>query len=402
MNKTIIAGIFVLLATACIANETSTEWTLTEPVDESVEERASEESCTLPTDGDWEAEDFPFVVYQFLACERDDTENIIFSPAAIEIALAEAANDLDGSDGQNLAEAMGFDSSQQFADHTSQYREDLLDRRPRDVRPDMTDRTQSSLDSYLIDEDDPETLLEALGIEFYTIDCDDRDSDSCRWSAQNGRWDESFLSHDDITAEPDDPYSNGFVLRGQWFLIPNYYDVTFDFDIDNDRTMTAPQLGLRTHAVGAVGDTKILVSQLIGEEIALITVSDPTKTLADLESSLSNSLIREWHDSLHMSPSSAGPHVLIPGLDIQDTVEITDFAGSPATVTSTTRFATDIEGINYPVPVERVIPPLEGDAIAAGPYIYPRVYRFDQPFLFIVYDYPTESILMMGRIADPS
>lgn len=42
--------------------------------------------CSSLTFDDWEPEEFDFVLYRYFACNRDEGENILFSPAAFHLA----------------------------------------------------------------------------------------------------------------------------------------------------------------------------------------------------------------------------------------------------------------------------------------------------------------------------
>lgn len=402
MKKILIATLLAPLVIACIATETSTEeWTFTEPADDSADEPTPEQSCASPAEQEWSPEEFPFVIYNFLACSRDQTENIIFSPAAVEIALAEVVQELDGPDAVVIAEAMGFDSPQDFADHAQLYRQKLLERRPTDVRPNMTERSTSDPDSYWIDEDDPEILLDALGIEFYSIECDDDDRDTCRWEAQNDRWDESFLPDENLPADSANQFTQGFVLRGQWFLPTNFnLPPIYDFHRQDGSPVATPFFPLLTQANQSSGDTRILQSRVIGEEVGLTAIYHSTKSLQEIESELSHASIQDSLESLRVRPSFRSPRLSFPWIDLHDTIDLSELFGLTIPVSSTTRLATVDEGINSPNPIEPRINPIESDLLP-GYGSTPPNYRFDKPFVFIIYDYPTESILMMGRIVDP-
>jgi hypothetical protein len=413
MRRIHVIAFFVLFATGCLFNETSQEdWAVSPPGTESgndpapddvpAEKKSSDKDCSAQVGQDWEPEEFPFIIYHFLACTRDDSENIIFSPAAIEISLSEVAEDLGGPDGQAIAEAMGFHSPQKFADHARQYRQNLMERRPTDVRPELSTRQISDPDSYLIDEDDPEVLLDALGIEFYSVKCDGDDEDACRWSAQNDRWNENFLSNEHLPSNVVHQLTQGFILRGQWFL-PTYFNSphSHKFYRNDGTAVAAPFFPLLTHASDRRDEKRILQSRFIGEEVGLTAIYDTTKTLSERESNLSNAHLRDWLGSLREHTSATSLYLTFPQVDLHDTVELSQLFGLAIPITSTTRIATGEKGVNSPTPVERRLTPVDQQHMPLVRKTHPTS-RFDEPFVFIIYDYPTESILMMGRIADPS
>ena len=389
MKRYIFLLIFFIAATGCHAGEPAVEW----PIGEVIEERSSERDCPPLRSDAADPDEVPFILYEYLACRADDGENLVFSPAAIYIALADLTDDLDGADAQAIAEMLGHDSPQQLVQQAQDFREELLERRPRGASS-----SPSVFQDYEIAEEDPERLWEALGVEFFSIQC--ASSRPCHWHPQNGRWSESFL--DDAQLPPEEAGDitriQGFVLRGQWYR--QGVEGDREFHVDKDKSVEVTTFSTIPHQLGGDTDVTLIQRQTLGEEFAYIVIKSTTHTLPQIEEMLSSSTVGDWIDSLEHNHRRTGAGVAFPAFDIEETVDLEEPFALPTPLQNTTRLALTLEGMNYPDTVELKYPddlahPFDGTT--RDPPL-----DLNQPFVFLVYDHTSESIVVMGRIVDPT
>ena len=394
MNKYAIGFIAIFICCACQSTEAPVDWPIGEP-EQPVEDPSSSRDCPSVDFDNWDPDEAPFELYRYLACRREDDENLVFSPAAIQIALAELAEELDGADGQAIAERLGYDSARQLVDDADDYRADLLER-----RPEVVDRDRGWFE-YWIEEEDPQRLWEAVGVEFFSIRCSSADSPGCQWHPQNERWSESFL--DEARGVVDDersmPATQGFVLRGQW---PGSMIVSrneLKFYVEKAHKVEVKQLFASTHFVAELGDVTVLQRSVVGEELGFIAIHSTDQSILELEEQLSSAVVEEWVGALGRASPRSGPQVSYPAFDVQETVDIAGFFGLSTPLQNTTRLAMDEEGLNFPDPIELKTEPL---GLVTTERYKRDYYAFERPFIYLVYDYVSESIVMMGRIANPS
>ncbi len=355
-----------------------------------------------PFDPDtWNPEDFDFHVYRHLACQRSDDQDILFSPALTRIALAELAVELGGADGQAIADLLGFPDPESLHNAMEEYRQDLLSRMP----------TPSNLYSadwhvpYTFDEDDPERLWSALGVEFFSQICDPPD-DSCAWLAQNDRWGASFLQTLDYLDSSRESTA-AMLFRGQLesYIGPTRRPSNPDYQellrANSDAILLSEEMVLSE--LEFLGDDLSLLLFHTGERIFLQypeSVDTADQSVTEVEDLLSHQTLEQALGSLKPAVRSFQYVHWFPRFDIQETSQLGEYLRLPYLVPLTTRLRLDREGINDPeqLPLELDLPYNH----VSGPGRSPSaVLTFDEPFLFMIYDHPTESILVMGRVSSP-
>ena len=390
MKRYLFLLIFFISVTGCHAGEPAVEW----PIGEVIEERSSERDCPPLRSDAADPDEVPFILYEYLACRADDGENLVFSPAAIYIALADLADDLDGADAQAIAEMLGHDSPQQLVQQAQDFREELLERRPRGAS-----RSPSVFQDYEIAEEDPERLWKALGVEFFSIEC--ASSPPCHWHPQNGRWSESFLDDAQLPGEDADDVSRiqGFVLRGQWHRSSGV-ESSREFHIDEDEAIETTAYPAIPHQLGGDDDVTLIQRQTTGEEFAYIAIKSTTHTLPEIEQMLSSTIVGDWIASLEHNSHHTGAGVGFPAFDVEQTVDLEETFALPTALQNTTRLALTLEGMNFPETVELEYP--QGLSPGLGGTFRDPPLSLNQPFIFLVYDHTSESIVVMGRIVDPT
>ena len=410
----IVAGLIVAMVSGCTTTDDNPadDWDLLDPgetaesdedpVDDEpeVEPQESEPEpgeaidCSQPNPEQWEADEFAFVVYRYLACQHDDAENIVFSPAALRVALGERAEYLGGPEGQSIAEKFGYGDIDAFVADTKSYGEELLNRRP---VPSRKYEGGSGYWDYEFDEDDPERLREAVGVEFYSIDCEDPPDEDCQWTAQNERWSTDFPGADPPSVDHSFPSETAaMIFRGQWESHISSNPYPMDFHVPDGDVVEERHLLLSLS--GQLHDDFVSIhkGRIVGGEISIIFIHPRGLPLNRLEGQLSADLVHSWIDSIERSHRK--PLLRFPDFELSRSVDITDLVHLQLPLKSSTEIAIDDEGINSPEILE-----LQSDFDGTGSMLgtIHEQFKLDEPFIFLVYDRPTESILSIARVANP-
>ena len=407
--------ILLTLVAACATHDASTEWDLVDdspdPLDhEESDDDDSPDDIDLSDDLDdatdddepvartcseldldnWDPDDFAFELFHYFSCRRPADENLVFSPTLARLTLIELAEERGGTEGDEIAAILGFSDLQEAMNSAAALQDELLSRRPVGttgyVEPMMVEQSE-----YFIDEQDPDRLLEALGVEFFESRCADG---SCSYQARNDRWPDNPLS--EITPEPE-VHSRGFALRGQWeYEHGSGVPRTREFEVA-DRSLVTFYPQVRAARYQEIGPINLIEFRLVGGELSLFLVdsSDSPQVLA---TTLTHTIFRHWIDRITESTRRAS--VRYPPFDITDRLDITSpLRFSPRAETSA-RAEVDYRGITSPNPVSIHY---ERTQNTVKPEVYPgsTYFVFDEPFIFFVYDYPTESILLIGRVSHP-
>ncbi len=413
---TVVGLVLTLLSIACSTSDNldDYDWDFLEPAeaeepgdefddDELYDEPEASEpepepgkaiDCSKPHPEEWDSDEFTFVVYRYLACQRDFAENILFSPAALRIALGERAEHLGGSEGHSIAERFGYDDTADFVADTDSYRTELLDRRP---VPSRKYEAGSGYWDYHFDVDDPDRLREAVGLEFYSADCGEPSEVQCQWTAQNDRWSADFPGAPAPTI--DHPFSSetaAMIFRGQWesHLSPNAYPM--EFHVPNGQVVE------QTHRIlslsGQLHDDNVSIHQgrILGGEISIIFIHPRDLSLERVEGQLSADLVHGWIDSIERS--SRKPLLRFTNIELSQSVDIAELMQLGIPLQSATEIATDGKGINSPNALELQS---DFDGMRGGGATIRDQFRLQDPFIFLVYDHPTESILSIARVSNP-
>ena len=350
--------------------------------------------CSQFSELQWEGEEFAFALYRHLACDREEDENIIFSPVAIEIELGHLLDDLAAPDAQRLAENFGHQSPEEMQQNTQYLEDQLLQRVPKEPQGERGYGEQD----YEVEEE-LERLVEAVGVEFFDFHCDD---DECEWDPRNDRWSESYLSSEGEAAptEPDVHDALGFVVRGQWERKPGvpYNLTTIDFNVPEERTIFADILNFYADGYLHTDSFSLFRHRVAGGELSFFIATSFEDPLDQVVDNLSVQKLQELLNSLELPHYRTKPLVRVPIFDLEELIAI----GEPVLLDRrhefTTRLVLGAEGMNFPEPVSLVSETRSSSAVAID---YDR-FELNHPFFFFVYDHPTESIVLMGRIADPS
>lgn len=308
--------------------------------------------CSDQAAPDFSEEDFAFAMYQTVACERDLAENIVFSPAAIRLALGEWASDeVEDDEIERLVEQLGYDDLDAMLDETEALRDELTERRP---VPFERYSSSDELRQWGYEEDDPERLREALGIEMY--DDDGEANEGCRWTAHNDRFgDHDHL--DDATAGElgeSTVETMGLVMRGQWeqskgVNVGRISDMTFS-GVSEETEEPNVVRGSYDNMVEHDG-VQMLEWRLIGSETTVLLVGSDTRSIEEIESVLFSQPLSDWVDTFE-GPSSwhVEGDVGIPVFDIAATIEEVRIGSVEVPATSTTRMTISHEAVDGPGP----------------------------------------------------
>ncbi len=367
------------------------------------------------------ADVFAYRVYREIACRRGEEENILFSPAALELAIGEWMQLVDDETAESLAAKMGYDDPLQMVEELESYRQELLERRPHPFKLDFP----SGPRKYGFEEEDPERLQRALGVEFYSVECASSSTQNCTWKPQSGRWnDEEFLDDDIARAVGESPVSTqGVIVRGEWERPKNALKYQHGFVAASGSEI---DIDVSIHLIDnfTAAETFYLTEwRLLGGEISVLFVGSSGLSIGAIESEFLSRPVSEWVATFDYPIPLRSQTSRVPLIDLVDTIDGSKFSAIDIPLTNTTRLAIPRDdpprrnrGINFPDRLTRVMiegtrqpsfAPL-GESDVGGSSDHgtneedlPYYFSYDGPFLIVVYDHPTESILKIGRIARP-
>ncbi len=374
------------------------EWELSEPSDDSEGQSVDTSDCATLDEKQWEPEDFTFVYFRYLKCISEDQDNIVFSPVATRLALGERAAELDNQYAQEIAQTFGYQHVHQMYEEGEELREELLDRRP--IASEMVYNTGWT--EYEIEDQPLDRLQEAVGLELYTIDCsDDETDDRCEWKSHTDRWSDGAMLETNPPTQAETANtlrSDGLVLRAQ---IEHYLGVSYHpamaFEVSDELVVQRYELPNYAESYIHLDGFVLIRWRLLGGQLSIFFIRPIDKDLEHIASQLSSKNVREWIDSMEWSSPGTRPITWVPVFDIEQTWELSDALGLQSPLSTTTRASLGDYGINSPNPVELI-----KDNPSMSPSITDREsFRFDSAFLFFIYDEPTDSILNLGRISHP-
>lgn len=389
-----------------VFSETSDDDPATTQEDDIEEPSEGKVECPSFDDEQWSQENFAFALYQDLASRREIDENIVFSPAAIRLALAEVAEHRGGTDAHQIAARLGYPDAESMSSELDQYRSDLLGR-----MPSPADDLEDTPAYYSIEETDEDRLLAALGVEFFDVQCAGGNGQDCQWRAQNNRW-----SSDLLTVEPPSaihgvrpPTLRALLLRGQFErpAASSYPRDNIPFFL-NDGTQAEGTFYTFFESPHHWDDDSAIVQiSLAGRQISLFLIGTPhtpgreldldIQQIEALESQLCSEQFQQWRNQIPPQGKRWLDGFHLPDFNLAQTVDAAEVLGLSDELQTTTRFSIQEQGINEVEPVELITE--EGVTPLVG-YDH-QYFSFNSAFVFVVYDHPTDSILLMGRVADP-
>ena len=433
-------ALFILVAFGCSTADGLEDWQLEEepsvPHEPSVPEEPEEHppqepeetpiAYECPQAGDHSAdEDLSFFLYRKIACDRSADENIVFSPAAIRVALVEWAERVEPQEAEQMAHRLGYANADEMIAQGEQYRIELLERKlgPHER---YDSRANEELVEVEFEEDDPERLLGALGIEFYDLQCSVDDASTCEWTSQNGRWDDEQLLTDETAQQvgSSDLVSLGIILRGQWKDVHAYrrdHALPFYSGLNSAKESIDVKYLLGTSRNFHLEEgIEVFEWRLLGGDISAFIIGDEEHPIHEIESALFSRSLKEWLEPMAAPSPRTRPRVSLPIFDMEDSVDLSTLIDLEEPLISSTRANFYQEsgtrqpafgGVNPAEPVSTVLANEEDESNVvhtgpAGDYSdeeleQRRHRRLDSPFLFIIYDRPTESVLKMGRVMQP-
>ncbi len=339
--------------------------------------------------------EFDFELYRYLACHRDPDQSVLFSPALARIALAEAAEGASQQEAEEIASFFGFERLQDLRSEVDHLREVLLSLRPHGAE--LYDST--GLSEYEISETDQDTLQRALGLEFYTAECDELE---CSWSAQNDRWIHQNFHFNPPERAVTRNTTRSVIFRGQTetILSVDHPNRRVDFELPDGSTIDYPRRMFVTNYFGHTDTANVVVWRPVGGQLSFIVLMPQRETsLETIEEGISREALTQW---LSAAQGSALYMVLdIPPFDIEETADLSGLTSSNASndlLAITTRLALHREGLNRPEPVELEFP--EG-GIALGAVSGRHYGQVTSPVLFLLYHHDLDTIILMGRLARP-
>ncbi len=410
-RKTYGVALFVVMTlVGCTVFEGSSAWEILEPADE-------EEISQCPqVEEQWASDDFVMGLYYYVACHRGHNDNFVVSPTAVRLALGERAMLSDGTDPEALAGQLGYVDSQSMYHSGEDIRAELLDRKPTSY----TIRTGELSEAEMyFEEEDPERLRRALGIEFYSVKCIEAASHVCAWTAQNDRWDgENFFDSVSPHEFGETGETTAMILRGYTrsgsISPPSGVPTTriLDFrDVNGESIPTVDVIVSGRYSETSEG-IFVLEWSLVGQEVSVIFVGSPDLNLEETERSFLAKPITDWISRVENQPYSRTTkrRIRIPVFDIEDSFDVQEHFELHESLYTATRL--NLFG-RKEFPRRSVINQaerlsarkVEGGIVGGGPQNLDEkvktLVNFNSPFLFILYDRPTETVLKIGRVARP-
>ncbi len=337
-------------------------------------------------------EQFDFDLYRHLACHRDPDESLVFSPALVRIALAEAAESAPEADASHIVHLLGHENLDELVAYAEHLRDQLLSRRP---LPAST-RQPSGHGSYDIVETDLDTLQRALGVEFYSTSC----TDECQWLPQNRRWTDSSFHTLSPSAEYSPNDTRSMILRAQVEAIAEPSDRELPFTTATGDSMPyRPWVSELYHWIRTDLGHALDWRPVGGQFAFLVFRPHDHIPLETLEEQLSTTLIDDWVPTT----SEWGFRMVLrtPAFHIEEQIDLEDVTTIEG-LRTTTAIAIGPEGINMPEPVELDLsltnPPRQRGFVGSSGL---GAINLWSPFLFVVYDRELEEILLLGRVARP-
>ena len=344
-------------------------------------------------------DEFDFELYRYLACRRAPDESLVFSPALVRIALAEAAQNAPSDQATHIAQLFGKEDLGEFVAYADNLREELLLRRP---IPASTNQTQGR-GSYEIAESDLDVLQQALGVEFYSASC----SDDCQWLPQNQRWTENSFHALPPRPEPTLNDTRSIIVRAQSEVASEPGENRTRFTTSTDEAMwySGHRAELKYWGItelGLVADWRPVGGQFAFLFLHPPPLADSPREYVPLES-LEEALSHEHLSELLHETSSSGRTLAqrFPHFHIEESIDLGAISGID-NIHTTTAIDIGAKGINNPMPVELDYSWIEVESSARGGWGslvvgWPTI----TPVIFIVYDRELEEILLLGRLARP-
>ena len=390
----------VFLAVGCSAIEglgDPGEWELVEPAEDAEQEPVEPSDCTTLDEKQWEPEDFTFVYFRYLECISGEQENIVFSPVAIRLALGEQAGELDNQQAQRIADLLGYQQVDQMYEEGEQLREELLARRPM-----ASEKIHNSgWKEYEIEDQPLDRLQEAIGLEFYAIECSNDEEAQCEWQAHTDRWeDDTMLESEAPTGggATDTTPTDALVLRAQVeHYLGTSYHPAMAFQVSDELVVQRYEMPHLAESYIELDGFVLIRWRLVGGQWSIFFIRPMDMDLEQVTTRLSSAKTRGWIDSMEWSNPGRRPITRAPLFDIEQTWEVSEALGLQTSLRTTTRVHLDEYGINSPNPVEL----LHETQVAHSTSTDRQHFRVDSPFLFFIYDEPADAILKFGRVSYP-
>lgn len=210
--------------------------------------------------------------------------------------------------------------------------------------------------------------------------------------------------------------ANAIYFKGEWALPFEQGDTQdADFHISAGQTVRVPMMHQHEHfRYAATDDVQLLELPYRGDDISmLIALPQRADGLAELEARFNSPQLKAWTDKLY--PREV--YVWLPRFELTSRFNLSD---ALATLGMPLAFSdnADFSGFGHTNPIrldavvhQAVVKVNEQGTVAAAATAEPAAdaaaeegpptFRADHPFLFLIRDDHTGSILFMGRVADP-
>ncbi len=370
--------------------------------------------------------DFAIALYQALS--EQETGNLFFSPHSISTALAMTYAGARGNTEQEMAETLGFSMGQIRTHAAFAELEQQLN------RFELQGYGEMSIANSLWPQVGYPFLPEYLALlsEYYYPSVTPVDYRFAPDSARDiiNKWVErktkdrirNLIPHGVLTPLTRLVLVNAIYFKGDWNL-PFDPDSTEDSDffIAPGQSVRVPMMAQQQRFRYAHTDgVKLLELPYAGEELSMIVLlPESTADLANWESLISAEQISGWLDLMRVQPV----RVFLPKFAMTSTFRLKDILIPMGIIDAFSDHRADFSGMDGQTDwlyIGEVLHKAfvsvgeEGTEAAAATAVVikersapshespPPLFRADRPFLFIIQDNQTRSILFMGRVSDPT
>ncbi len=365
-----------------------------------------------------------FAVDMYLA-NADTSGNLFFSPFSIDIALSMLYGGAEGETEAQLAAALGVDGEDAWHDNLAALTADLCGEHHRAYSLYAANATWGQEGVPFLD--DFATLMDATyGAPIEEVDfmgdASGAADDINAWVAdQTQGYIDPLFEPNDIDAFTRLVLANAIYFEADWatqFDTGDTYDQ--DFTLADGDTASVPMMhATEDYHLAVVDGARLLEMPYEDDELSMVVVlPDEVDGLPALEAALTAEQLADWTDQLHEAevivtlPTFELHHELplrenLQALGITDAfdVDLADFTGIVDAADMADNYYVSAARHKAYVKVDE-----EGTVAAAATGIAvsdlsaaPSENEFtaDHPFLFLIRDMLTDTILFMGRVEDP-
>lgn len=374
--------------------------------------------------------EFALNLYKKLSSDKPE-ENLFFSPYSISTALAMTYAGASGKTEQEMAKALNFYLPQESLHHAFMDIEDKLNKvqQSGNVKLNVANSLYPQKD-YKIRQEYKDFVKAFYGVEITSVDYRNAEKEA---RALINTWVENKTNNKikDLFSQPLNPLTrlilvNAIYFKGNWasqFDKKYTKDENFYFPLNNfissKNSKKVPMMNkMGEFKFAEVDALKILELPYVGEELSMVILLPKNKYgIKGIEEKISVNKLNEWRNSLRTQKVK----VSIPKFKMTESFNLNEVLKSMGMVDAFKEFNADFSGMISKEDGQLYIGSVihkafvevneEGTEAAAATAVVmltrsvpspPPVFSADHPFIFLIQDNATGSILFMGRMLEPT